>query len=135
MLVPAVKQRAGNNLIMRLEMPGGVAGVGGQMPSFCRPQLAEPESCQRVSCLSPCFSLAPRSAAVRADGAGPWPQAAAGLGAHTPAFLPSPLISGLRLRVEMPTPAACPRREISLLSDLQAGSFPCTEQPGDPPLR
>lgn len=54
------------------------------MPSFCRPQLAEPESCQRVSCLSPCFSLAPRRAAVRADGAGPWPRAAAGLGAHTP---------------------------------------------------
>ena len=35
MLVPAVKQRASNNLIMRLEMPGR-----GQMPSFCRPRAA-----------------------------------------------------------------------------------------------
>lgn len=83
MLVLAVKLRAGNNLIMRLEMPGGVAGGGGR----CRPSAVRSlrsQSCQRVSCLSPCFSLAPRRAAVRADGAGPWPRAAAGLGAHTP---------------------------------------------------
>lgn len=67
-----------NNLIMRLEMPGeregGGKGEGGAdavllLPA-CHRQLAEPASCQRVSCLSPCFSLAPRRAAVRADGAG-----------------------------------------------------------------
>lgn len=71
MLVPAVKQRASNNLIMRLEMPGREGAGAVLLLPMLRRQLAEPESCQAVSCLSPCFSLAPRRAAVRADGAGP----------------------------------------------------------------
>lgn len=78
MLVPAVKQRASNNLIMRLEMPeegaGGIWGGGADavlLPPACHQQLVEPVSCQPVSCLSPCFSLAPCRAAAQADGAGP----------------------------------------------------------------
>lgn len=70
MLVPAVKQRAGNNLIMSRSCRPGGAGAVLLLPTLHR-QLAEPPSCQAVSCLSPCFSLAPRRAAVRADGAEP----------------------------------------------------------------
>lgn len=72
MLVPAVKQRASNNLIMRLEMPGRGGGADAVLllPAHHQ-QLVEPVSCQPVSCLSPCFSLAPRRAAAQADGVGP----------------------------------------------------------------
>lgn len=61
MLVPAVKQQASNNLIMRLEMLGKGRGADA---------VLLPVSCQPVSCLSPCFSLAPCRAAAWADGAG-----------------------------------------------------------------
>lgn len=71
MLMLTVKQQASNNLIMRLEMPGGRGADAILLPPAHHRQLAEPVSCQPVSCLSPCFSLAPRCAAVRADGAGP----------------------------------------------------------------
>lgn len=73
MLVPAAEQRARNNLIMRCRAGG--AGAVLLLPTLHR-QLAEPETCQAVSCLSPCFSLAPRRAAVRADGAEPHRRAA-----------------------------------------------------------
>lgn len=71
MLVPAVKQQASNNLIMRLEMLGGRGADAILLPPAHHRQLEEPVSCQPVFCLSPCFSLAPRRAAEQADGAGP----------------------------------------------------------------
>lgn len=54
MLVLAVKLRAGNNLIMRLEMPGGVAGGGGR----CRPSAVRSLRSQRVVSASPASHLA-----------------------------------------------------------------------------